>query len=811
MDQPVHPKKVELLAPGGDAECVKAAIVAGADAVYCGLPVFNARQRAENISMETLKELVLLAHERNCRIYLTLNTLILEDEFDQLLDILNETCAIGIDAVIVQDLGLLFFLKTYFPSLEVHASTQMTTHNSGQIVFLSALNIAQVNLARELSLPEIHALCDFGHHVKVKSEVFVHGAYCISFSGQCYMSSAMSGHSGNRGACVQPCRRAYYLQGKKQKVLPFNLKDNSAFSSAGALIQAGVDSVKIEGRIKSPVYVYTTVTAWRAQLDRTASGHEVCDDDTALHTVFNRRFSDGYLKGRITSDMFIDSSRDQSLILLSTITGYHADQKTLTLDMDGEIDPATPLLIYTPDFKFICTGFIEKKTAPNKYLLRIEHELKGKISRGDILYALGEKGAREELQKRLSGLTLRKKPLTLFFSGTEGKPLEAKFVSGERLSIVRSTSVLAKARSAALTESVLADKLGMLGTTEFRLDKIDCSALEGALFLPLKELNELRRSGVAALKGDDANTPMIIPVPEKKSMPVRPVVRPRLACLISSSDDLRLCAMKEVTFLFGIPASIGKRGDSLIAMFKEHPALIPWFGPILIGDDFSAAIELIDKIKPSLVVSDNSGIGQAAGAANIPWIAGPLLNVTNSYALRCLSTYPGCKGAFISNELSKEQIRAISNTDLSGLERFEGWFSIFSPLLLMNTRQCLVRNCGACDKKVTDASCIDKCTKSAVVSDANDNPFFIEKRAGHYTQVFNGRHYFNPEIVRDVRNFFSTFVVDLRDIPSQTTVQSSKEALLKRFLGYLHNEPDSASGLRRLIRTTTAAQYTRGL
>ncbi|MBN1130576.1 MAG: U32 family peptidase, partial [Chitinispirillaceae bacterium] len=189
MKNPPPQKTVELLAPGGDSDSVKAAILAGADAVYCGLPEFNARQRAENIPLKDLGTLIVLAHQKNCRIYLTLNTLILEKEFDELFELVNNACAMGIDAVIVQDLGLLFFLKRHFPSLKVHASTQMTTHNLGQIAFLSALDVSQINLSRELSLPEIQSLCAFARASGVKTEVFVHGAYCISFSGQCYMSS----------------------------------------------------------------------------------------------------------------------------------------------------------------------------------------------------------------------------------------------------------------------------------------------------------------------------------------------------------------------------------------------------------------------------------------------------------------------------------------------------------------------------------------------------------------------------------------------------------------------------------------------
>jgi putative protease len=809
MKQPIPQKIPELLAPGGDSDSVKAAILAGADAVYCGLPAFNARRRAENISVANLRTLLMLAHQRSCRIYLTLNTLILEKEFDELFELVNEVCAAGIDAVIVQDLGLLFFLKHRFPALEVHASTQMTTHNTGQIAFLSALNVSQVNLSRELSLPEIGALCDFGKTISVKTEVFVHGAYCISFSGECYMSSAMSGHSGNRGECVQPCRRTYYIPDKKQTGLPFNLKDNSAFSSAGELIQAGVDSFKIEGRIKNATYVHTIVTAWRHQLERCRSRQPANKDDPLLHTVFNRRFSDGYLLGCIDKTMFIDSSRDQSLVPLSAIMNYHADEKTLTLEKDPGIPSKNQVVIYTPDFRFVCTGVIEKKTAPRKYLFRIEHELKGKIKAGHILYALGQGAIRDHLKQRIDLLTVVKKPLTVSFRGNEGQPLEATFASGRNSVVVHSAAALTKARSVSLTEDVIAEKMGTLGNSEFCLESIDCSAIDKGLFLPLKELNELRRKGIAGLTGEHQSVSAVPFLPERKKAGPR-AITPRLACLISSAEDLPLCRTKGIPFLFEVPACIGKGMDSLIGIFNDHPDLVPWFSPILIGDDFSDATAFLDSLRPPLIITDNSGIGMEAAARNIPWIAGPMLNCTNSHALYCLSAY-ACRGAFISNELSRDQIRDIAEIELPDQGTFEAWFSLFNPLLLMNTRQCLMRAIRSCDKMAIDRTCIVDCSRRAMVCDTNDNPFFIEKRAGHYNQVFNGRHYFNLEIVKDIRDFFSTFVVDLRDIPTRTSIQSSKAALLKHFLAWLHDEPDSGTTLRQSIRTTTAGQYTRGL
>ena len=199
-------RKIELLAPGGDIDSIKAAIIAGADAVYCGLNQFNARNRATNINFEDLNGILNLAHKNNCKIFLTLNIILVGSEIPFLIRLLNKLINTSIDGIIVQDLGLFYLLSKYFKGLEIHASTQLNTHNKGQIKFLSKLNAPRVNLSRELNINEIKALTLIGHENNILTEVFVHGSYCISFSGICYMSSVHVGNSGNRGSCCQPCR-----------------------------------------------------------------------------------------------------------------------------------------------------------------------------------------------------------------------------------------------------------------------------------------------------------------------------------------------------------------------------------------------------------------------------------------------------------------------------------------------------------------------------------------------------------------------------------------------------------------------------
>ncbi|HHF3009060.1 TPA: U32 family peptidase [Vibrio diabolicus] len=302
----------ELLAPGGDLDSIKAAIAAGADAIYCGLDRFNARNRATNLTLDNLNGVLMLAHQHSCKIFLTLNVLILESEIPAIVRLLSQLNTTKIDGVIVQDLGLAYILKHHFPDLDVHASTQLNTHNEGQILFLNQLTASRVNLSRELNINEIKHLAQFGREHNVMMEVFVHGSYCIGFSGICYISSARNGASGNRGRCSQPCREQYETT-KTGNNYPLNMKDNSAFGDLKALADAGVYSLKVKGRIKKSHYVYTVVDNWRQQIDRLCEGLELSEDTTELYTVFNRDFSNAFLQGDFGKTMYIDNPRDHAV------------------------------------------------------------------------------------------------------------------------------------------------------------------------------------------------------------------------------------------------------------------------------------------------------------------------------------------------------------------------------------------------------------------------------------------------------------------------------------------------------------------
>ena len=220
---------------------------------------------------------------------------------------------------------MLYLLSQYFSDLEIHASTQLTTHNEGQIKFLNQLNVTRVNLSRELNIDEIKKLTSFGHEKNILAEIFVHGSYCISFSGVCYLSSVLAGKSGNRGRCSQPCRDKYLLT-PEGKNFPLNLKDNSAYFALEEIAEAQIDSIKIEGRIKASDYVYTVVNCWRKRIQNFLD-HKKVESNSELYQVFNRDFSDGFLKGKISQELFIDNPMDNSIKQFSGISEGAANKQ----------------------------------------------------------------------------------------------------------------------------------------------------------------------------------------------------------------------------------------------------------------------------------------------------------------------------------------------------------------------------------------------------------------------------------------------------------------------------------------------------
>ena len=290
---------MELLAPAGSMEALRAAVCNGADAVYLGADTFNARMNARNFSAADLQEAVVYCHVRGVKVHLTLNTLVLDREMPRAAELIRLAASCGVDAFIVQDLGVVSLCRQLAPDVPIHASTQMSIHSLEGVMEAAALGCSRVVLARELPAEEIAHICKKS---PVEIEVFVHGALCMCYSGQCYLSSVIGRRSGNRGQCAQPCRLPYGYGRFESTRYPLSLKDNCLAGELDELRRMGVASIKIEGRMKRPEYVAIVTRAYRTVLN---GGKLTPADLQELETAFSRQgFTDGYFRGQTGSDMF---------------------------------------------------------------------------------------------------------------------------------------------------------------------------------------------------------------------------------------------------------------------------------------------------------------------------------------------------------------------------------------------------------------------------------------------------------------------------------------------------------------------------
>ncbi|OEE69554.1 peptidase U32 family protein [Vibrio genomosp. F6] len=749
-------RKIELLAPGGDVEAIKAAIVAGANAIYCGLDTFNARNRASNLSFDDLNGVVRLAHQYGCEVFLTLNVVLLEHEIKSITKLLNQLVNTKIDGIIVQDLGLFNLVKKYFPTLAIHASTQLTTHNEGQIKFLSKIGATRANLSRELNLKEIKMLTAVAHDHDVLTEVFVHGALCIAFSGQCYSSSVSVGNSGNRGRCSQACRDEYELTAAGNKY-PLNLKDNSAYYDLPELVDAGVDSLKVEGRIKGAHYVYTVVDTWRKQIDSFIESGDLIEDDSNLHKVFNRNFTNSFLKGNLTKDMFIDNPRDNSV--------NYAIEKNNAISV-----------VQIQDVK-------------------------------DELYT-GKNALGAELEEKIKFLDIDKTSLSLSFSAKQGEPLTLSMTlqRGDDLQtlVVESTSCLAKADEKPITQALLESRFNGFNNANYILKGFDFSQFENGLSIPFKEISLLKDEAASALNG---GVKLIKHVEVPKLVKHQKVnKKPTLSMLISDVSDLHLCDVTDADIYFKLPESFKRNCTKYIDILSEHPRLIPWFPAVLIGKDYDEAIKVLEQVKPARIVTNNTGIAYKAYEMGIEWVAGPFMNTTNSYALLELKEELNCAGAFISNEINRGQIRNITRP-----ENFKMFYSIYHPILMMTSRQCFFQRTVGCNKPSIEAGCMLKCEKATTITNVKGVSFAVDKQKGGYPSIYNHEQFLNYDVVSDFSELFDEFFIDLTNIGSGSKEMHDKAELVKLFEALLNGEQGSQEQLDDLVTISTKAQYVQGL
>ncbi len=501
----------ELLSPAGSLEAVRAAVANGADAVYLGASKFNARDDGAQLSMDELEQACLIAHERGARIYLTFNILLKPAELHEALAYLGECIDRGIDAAIVQDIGAVRLIQRVYPGFEIHGSTQMTVHDASGAKVIERLGIDRVVLARENTLDDIRAIR--AAVPKLGLESFVHGALCISYSGQCYMSGMISERSANRGSCAQSCRKDYVLRdavtgAELDRGYLISAKDLGAWDHLAEIAEAGIGCLKIEGRKKKPEFVATVTRGYREFLSQVERGEFVpptFEEVQPLVQIFSRGFTGGMYGGRDGREYITRTQPDNRGVELGVVTGF-ADGEVMVevrapiAERDGlGFEPPAGGHLESTGFTAGPVRTLSERDGVWRQAIRARHRVPigWRVVRS-AQAALLER-ARASFADVGRGERKRRAALSMRLFGAAGGPLKAIVEAEDHEVTVRTELPLQQATSRALDLAQLREQLGRLGETPFVLADVDTRGLADGLFIPVRELNRLRQSAVDEL------------------------------------------------------------------------------------------------------------------------------------------------------------------------------------------------------------------------------------------------------------------------------------------------------------------------
>lgn len=693
--------RVELMAPAGNEEALRAAVANGADAVYLGGQQFNARQFAENFTFQGIQEAIAYAHERGVKVYVTVNTLLKNSELDEALRYLYSLGESRVDGVIVQDLGLAWAARRLLPELKLLGSTQMTVTNAAGARLLYEMGFKRVVLARELSLEDISLIrkeCD------IELEVFVHGALCYSYSGQCLLSSLVGGRSGNRGRCAQPCRLPYILvDGKGREIEAeaehlLSTRDLCALELIPQLIEAGVNAFKIEGRMRRPEYVAVVTRAYRRAIDRFLENpREFAVDPEEIRDIaqiFNRDFTTGYLLGDPGAELMSYGRPSNRGIYLGRIlareqSGLYRVKLDIPLRRGDGVEVwvrrgGHPGLVIE-DIR-IDGRQVEEAPAGSVVSLALPPVARP----GDRVFKTSDAELLSRARRSYtSSREERKVPVTMEVWVAPGEPLKLRVTdpqgnAGEAVSAVPAEI----ARKHPLTEEVLRTQLDRLGNTPYELKDLKVN-LTGEAMVPLSVINQVRREAIEALAAKRrASWPRPVPSFQEFERALAVLLNPRPQVLLNGvRERWEIPALAvAVGDLEGVAAAIeagahriylsgevwqGKKApppSELAPLLKNSapqetsliPALPRLWHEVEISKVKRKLEQLIQAGAQRFLVGNLGGIQLLRQYGLTGW-GDYTLNIFNSLSVRALQSW-GLKGVTLSPELNLEEIKRLASS-----------------------------------------------------------------------------------------------------------------------------------------------------
>jgi putative protease len=706
-------KKIELLAPAGDYAAFLAAVENGADAVYLGGKLLNARQSADNFDNEELERALDYAHLRSAKVYLTLNTLVLDTEMQEAVEYAGKAFEMGTDAFIVQDAGLASNLKKAIPDIQIHASTQMTAYSAEGIKELEAMGFSRVVLARELSLKEISDICG---NTPLEVEVFVHGALCISYSGQCLMSSIIGGRSGNRGKCAQPCRLPYSIYKDNKNLGSGHLlspKDICYIENIAGLKNAGVSSLKIEGRMKNPEYVASVVGIYRKYLDGLEQNSEYEKQEKVsqrdMHLLlqsFNRGgFSKGYLLDKTGPDMMCYEKPKNWGVPLGTVLDRDQVSNAVKIRLDASLGNGDGIEIWSNGLYEDSPGGIITKIVKDKQLVKRAHKgdivwvsvIKGKVQKGSSVYKTSDKEMLEQAALSFAKST-RKTDVSADFILKAGRLPILKLSDNCGNAVMAEGELIPeKALNKPLSNERAAEQLKKTGATPFNISELRLD-IDADITIPVSELNNIRRTATSLLEnkivlsykkkisGNAANFQKYLPGNSHlKNKKVKISVM-----LWDISDDIELEKISAdriyIPFLRMLDVKVKKAVDSLRNQGKEIFAYIP---AVIRGK----CSELLKKSAVDMApYIDGFLVGNMAAIQILRDQLGKDIRLTGDFTLNILNSSTlqfykdsGFSGAMLSYELNISQINSLRIA-----EEFEAEVGVYGKIPVMTSEYCPV-------------------------------------------------------------------------------------------------------------------------
>ena len=783
-------KNVELLAPAGNMECLHAAVKAGADAVYLGAGHFNARRGADNFSLENLAEACDYAHLRGVKIYLTLNTVVLPSELPDALELARQAYRCGVDAFIVQDIGISIELSRIMPDVEVHVSTQMNIHDEDGLRAAAALGATRVTLARELSLTEIARLHELAEELGVELESFAHGALCICYSGQCFMSSLVGGRSANRGRCAQACRLPYELHNRAlRKTLDapgehlLSPKDLCTVNLIPELLQAGVASLKIEGRMKSPEYVQAVVGVYRAVIDRVeaavardgidsvvaSDAPELRASEEEMNTLseaFSRGFATAYLEGKRGNEIMSYGRPNNRGVFVGRVAKVR--EGLVFIDPETELHAGDLIEFWTNRGHFVHTIGEFKTDRAGRVFFPVERA----VGKGDRVFRVRNAEAAFVDDDKLPSVAVSAhaelhigQPALLTFTADAGSA-----------SVTVEGPEVEAARTKAITEEEVREHIDRMGTTPFCLSSLEIDMDEG-VGMGFSVLHKLRARAAEELQGAILAQYHARKLERTPDRSFAPVVRKgwcKVAVLATNPACAR-AAKRAGADLIYVPAANYRRGEAVIAGQLSETAeqagypkqCIPVLPTVsqMFDEEKRNGFDIWKRVKADKpVMVENLGQLLHATEMGAASEVGPHIPVTNKPDLQAMADL-GAQRVWLSPELSLVQIE-----ELGDMAPMPLGLTIMGQTELMVTEHCLLMSQGPCNQKCAECA-------------RRKSPHFLKDRKGYEMPVITdctGRSHLYNAVQMDVAHLMPEIIgAGVSTVLVDTTLMNVKETTEK--------------------------------